>query len=82
MFADRQLQKGFTLGLFRPEDAPGIVDCYREVYGDTFPVRYVYDAGAIVERNSEGGQYTLVVREIHDLPGNITNSTYKSFTVQ
>ncbi|MCB2215213.1 GNAT family N-acetyltransferase [Desulfofustis glycolicus] len=63
MLTDRKLQEGFTLGLFRPEDAPGIVDCYREVYGDSFPVRYVYDPEAIVKRNSGSEQYTLVVRD-------------------
>jgi hypothetical protein len=62
MLAEKKLQEGFTLGLFRPEDAPGIVDCYREVYGDSFPVRYVYDPEAIIERNSGNEQYTLVAR--------------------
>lgn len=62
MFKDRQLENGFIVGKFRPGDAPGMVECYRETYGDSFPMRYVYDAQAIVERNGPGGQYTLVAR--------------------
>lgn len=65
MFEDRRLENGFTLGLFRPEDAPGIADCYRAIYGEGFPMRYVYDHGAITEKNTKGGQYTLVVRDGH-----------------
>jgi hypothetical protein len=62
VFKDRALAGGFTLAVFRPEDAPGVVACYREMYGDNFPMRYVYDPQAIVEKNVHGGQHTLVVR--------------------
>jgi hypothetical protein len=62
VFKDRALAGGFTLAAFRPEDAPGVVACYREMYGDNFPMRYVYDPQAIVEKNVHGGQHTLVVR--------------------
>lgn len=63
MLEDRTLDNGFILGLFRPADAPGIVACYREMYRDDFPMRYVYDPGAIAERNAQGKQYTVVVRD-------------------
>lgn len=62
MLEDRTLDNGFILGLFRPGDALGIVECYREIYHDDFPMRYVYDPEAIAERNAEGKQHTLVVR--------------------
>lgn len=62
MFQDRPLENGFALGLFRPGDAPGMVECYREAYGDGFPMRYVYDPRAIIEKNSQGELFTLVVR--------------------
>ena len=51
-----------VVDLFRPEDAPGIVRCYREVYGDNFPISYVYDAARIVEQNRGEDHYTVVGR--------------------
>jgi GNAT superfamily N-acetyltransferase len=60
---DRTLDNGFVLGPFRPEDARGIVACYREMYGDDFPMRYVYDPEAIIERNAGPGQRMAVVRD-------------------
>ncbi|WP_035255551.1 GNAT family N-acetyltransferase [Desulfatiglans anilini] len=61
-FEDRHLPGGLVLGLFKPEDAPGIVECYRNVHGDSFPVPDVYDAAAIIAHNSGDRCYTLVVR--------------------
>ncbi|NCC25656.1 MAG: GNAT family N-acetyltransferase, partial [Deltaproteobacteria bacterium] len=63
MLEDQILDNGLVLGLFRPEDAPGIVECYREVYGESFPLPYVYDPEAIAERNAQGKQHMLVVRD-------------------
>lgn len=39
-----------TVSLFQREDAPGVVRCYREIYGDGFPMRYVYDREEIIKR--------------------------------
>ncbi len=63
MLEDRKLDNGFVLGMFRAEDAQGISLCYREMYGDSFPMRYVYDPEAIIERNAGSEQHTLVVRD-------------------
>lgn len=32
-----------TVDLFRPEDAEGVARIYHAIYGDTFPIDYVYD---------------------------------------
>ena len=51
-----------VVDLFRPEDAPAIVRCYREIYGENFPMTYVYDAGKVVEHNQGEDHYTVVGR--------------------
>ena len=62
MLEDRTLQNGFVIGMFQFSDAEGIVECYREAYGDQFPMQYVYDPGEILRRNAGSTQHTLVLR--------------------
>jgi hypothetical protein len=33
----------FTVDVFKPEDAPGITRLFREVYGEAYPARLVYN---------------------------------------
>ena len=47
---------------FQPADAVGVTQCYRAVYGDSFPVSQVYDPGEVLQRNSGNDQYTVVAR--------------------
>jgi hypothetical protein len=51
-----------TVSLFRREDAPGVVRCYREIYGDGFPMRYVYDQEEIIKRYDGLNHRTAVAR--------------------
>lgn len=52
----------FTVGSFRPEDAEGIVDLFRAVYGEGYPIRLFYDPAAITAANEEGRYYSICAR--------------------
>lgn len=56
--------KGLTyiLDRFRPEDAPGVVELFKAVYGDGYPIRLFYDAQALIEANKTGQYITVVAR--------------------
>ncbi len=60
----REIEPGqeVEVGLFRPEDAPGISLAYLETYGETFPIGHVYDPEEVVRRNASDDQYTVVAR--------------------
>ena len=49
-----------TVGIFAPADAEGIVQLFRAVYGEGYPIRLFYDAQAIIAAN-ETGEYCGVV---------------------
>lgn len=48
--------------IFRPEDARGIGDLFRSVYGNGYPVRLVYNAAALVEAFDKKENIPLVAR--------------------
>ena len=50
------------IDFFRPEDAQGVVDLYRAVYGNEYPVRSVYDTGEILRQDACGETYRMVAR--------------------
>ena len=52
----------FEVGLFRPEDAEGIVSLFRSVYGEGYPIRMFYDPAAIAAANTAGDYYSIVAR--------------------
>jgi len=52
----------FTVGLFREEDAAGIVRLFHAVYGEHYPIRLFYDPAAIIAANAEGRYYSIVGR--------------------
>jgi hypothetical protein len=54
--------QSYEMDVFRPEDAPGIVNLFRAVYGDGYPIRLFYDEKALVEANAAGTYYSLVAR--------------------
>lgn len=55
---------------FRPEDAEGIARLYYAIYGDTFPIDYVYDPDRIREANRNQDLYQIVGRsESGDIVG-------------
>ena len=52
----------YVLDRFRPEDAPGVVELFKAVYGDGYPIRLFYDAQALIEANKTGQYITVVAR--------------------
>ncbi|MDA8126758.1 MAG: hypothetical protein M0009_16435 [Deltaproteobacteria bacterium] len=52
----------FTVGTFRPADAPGIGELFRAVYGEGYPIRLFYDTEALTAANAEGQYYSIVAR--------------------
>lgn len=52
----------FEVGPFKPEDAQGIVELFRAVYGEGYPIRVFYDAGKLTEANARGQYYSIVAR--------------------
>ncbi|MHC1760961.1 MAG: hypothetical protein AB9917_15945 [Negativicutes bacterium] len=52
----------WELDLFQPTDAAGIVDLYREIYGDNYPVKTVYDPLEIIRQNEQGECWRAVAR--------------------
>jgi hypothetical protein len=55
-------QELFTVDSFRPEDAEGIVQLVRSVYGDHYPIQLFYDPEQIIAANAEGRYYSIVAR--------------------
>lgn len=53
----------FRTALFSPEDAPDITRFYREIYGDNFPIKYVYDPEEIARRYDGVNHRTVVARD-------------------
>jgi len=60
--AMNQEQEPFAVGSFRPEDADGIVDLFRAVYGEGYPIKLFYDPAAITAANREGRYYSICAR--------------------
>jgi len=52
----------FEVGSFQPEDAAGIVNLFREVYGEGYPIRIFYDEKALTQANADGTYYSIVGR--------------------
>ena len=52
----------FEVGPFRPADAPGIVQLFRSVYGEGYPIRVFYDKKKLTEANAAGEYYSIVAR--------------------
>ncbi len=47
---------------FRPEDAPAVVQLFKTVYGDSYPVKLVYDAEGLIRAFREGSNIPGVGR--------------------
>jgi hypothetical protein len=52
----------WEVNLFRPEDAPGVVQLFRMVYGDGYPVKTFTDPKRLVEENAAGRTISSVAR--------------------
>jgi hypothetical protein len=56
------------IGSFRPEDAEGVADLFRSVYGDGYPIRLFYDPDALRKANADGEYLTLTARDSSGAP--------------
>jgi hypothetical protein len=52
----------YSVDLFRPEDAQGIVRLFEAVYGKNYPIKLYYDPEALTEANRTGGCHSVVAR--------------------
>lgn len=52
----------WVLDLFQPSDAAGIVDLYREVYGENYPVKAAYDPQELIRQQEAGEAWRAVAR--------------------
>jgi len=57
-----QSKDDFSVDVFRPEDAEGIAQLFRTVYGEGYPFRLFYDPQALTAANAEGRYYSIVAR--------------------
>ena len=52
----------YTVDLFRPEDAQGIVRLFEAVYGNDYPIRLYYDPEGLTQANNTGECHSVVAR--------------------
>lgn len=52
----------WAIDIFRPEDAAGVVELYRAVYGEHYPVRDVYEPAKLIRQGETGDAYRMVAR--------------------
>ena len=60
-----QTRDGHTVAIdfFQPQDAQGIVELFKEVYGNGYPIKLYYDPEALVRSNTRGDCCSIVARE-------------------
>lgn len=52
----------YKVGIFEPNDAQGITDLFKAVYGDSYPVDIFYSPSRLVKANEDGDYISLVAR--------------------
>ena len=52
----------WSIDEFRPADAGGVAQLYRQVYGENYPVRDVYEPQKLIEQSVTGEAYRVVAR--------------------
>jgi hypothetical protein len=62
-----------VIDFFRPEDAPGIVDLFREVYGDNYPIKLYYDPDTLIRANAVEDCCSIVARNESDRVVGVTH---------
>lgn len=61
--------RDYTVRLLRPEDAAGVAACFRETYGESYPLAACYDPRRIIEQNRTGRHLAAVA--VSDRTGEI-----------
>jgi len=54
--------ENWEIDMFCPKDAPGLVELYRAVYGDDYPVETVYEPEKIIRESQNGDSYRVIAR--------------------
>ena len=55
-------EEQIEVDLFRPADAQGIVELFRAVYGEGYPIKVFYDEKGLTDANADGEYYSIVAR--------------------
>ena len=55
-------EEQIEVDLFRPADAKGIVELFRAVYGEGYPIKVFYDEKGLTDANAQGEYYSIVAR--------------------
>ncbi len=55
-------KRDYTVDMFKPGDAAGVTQLFRDVYGDGYPVKMVYDAEQLVSAFKNGDYIPVVAR--------------------
>jgi len=56
------MELAWKLDLFQPQDAEGVVELYRAVYGENYPVQAVYDPSALILQAETGEAWRAIAR--------------------
>lgn len=56
-------ETAFTVGLFQPDDAPGVGNLFRAVYGEGYPVRLYYNPDELREAFQKGEVLPFVAKD-------------------
>lgn len=54
--------ENWEIDMLRPQDAPGLAELYRAIYGDNYPVKNVYDPENLIMEGQSGKSYRVVAR--------------------
>ena len=55
-------ESDIKLDQLRPEDASGVAECFKAVYGDSYPIKIFYDTDQLIEATRNGEYLTIVAR--------------------
>ncbi len=83
MTENMENDRRYTVRRLRPEDAPGVVQCIRETYGESYPSAYLYDPQRIVELAGAGTLISVVSVEERtgDIIGHVSALRFNTGTV-
>ncbi|MFH1139190.1 MAG: GNAT family N-acetyltransferase [Pseudomonadota bacterium] len=59
---DIDSEQGWNIGVFKPEDAVGVVDLFRSVYGAGYPIPKFIDPALLIESNRTQKTISIVIR--------------------
>lgn len=55
--------KGYKIRLMQESDAPAVVEIYRTVYGEHFPIKEMYDPAFIIQQQEAGLMYRVLAED-------------------